>query len=93
MAKRGFETTVESVEMFVDASGAVALIRVDGLLFSLSLTSVDREPMCNGINVGSSTSGYRVRRAAGWAQTVFKRDVLDHLTPAYIEKNRAVYAD
>jgi len=92
MAKQGFETSVEHVEMYVDGSGAATLIRVDGLLFSLSLAAIDAGPTVHCVNAKSSTSGRRIERAAAHARSVYQRDILDHLTPAYIEKNRAMYA-
>lgn len=86
-----FGTAVEAVEMFTDCSGATMLVSVGGYRFSCVMGSADKVTVTPLMSRGANASNAQVR-AGRHAEAVFTRDVMAHLTPDYLARNRAMYA-
>lgn len=88
-----FQTKIESAEMFIDASGAVMLAWVGPFHFSCGFSDAADGARVTLLNGDSYTSLSKARRAADHMRRVFDREVMAHLTPEYLERNRTLYAD
>jgi hypothetical protein len=84
---KGF--AVETAQVFVDGSGANALIRHDGVLFACSFAAGVRISI-----VQNKAHSISVRKGTlDKVEAAFREVVVDHLDAAYLAKNAEMYAD
>lgn len=83
--------TLVTADVFVDGSGASALVRVGGALFACSASDLAKPSEIRLCQNRAQTN--RASKAA-WraAERLFRTEVTDHFTPAYLARNAALYA-
>lgn len=78
-----------NADVFVDGSGASALVRVNGHLFACSFAASRSVVRLVQNRAQSNRCSKRVQRAA---EALFASEVVDHLTPAYLAKHAELYS-
>ena len=81
-------TNVTNIRIFDDASGASALVSVDGMLFSCDYLG---EPKINLVQ-DRSYSTRASKKAFGFARAAYMGEVVAKLTPEWLARNAEWYA-